>query len=61
MNVVRDEYEDENDADAAEVAAQEQQALKAKRQLSRGFFARMTEKLTGGPERPGEQKIGRTF
>ncbi len=55
--MAQEEYDDENDA---EEAAIEQQAAKAKRQLSRGRVARFTEKLTGGPERPGEQKIGRS-
>jgi len=41
-------------------AAAEQKASAARRQLSRGRFAQITEKLTGGPERPGEQKIGRS-
>lgn len=54
------EYDDENDVDIAEDEAREQQAAKARRQLSRGRFAQITEKLTGGPERPGEQKIGRS-
>ena len=54
------EYDDENDVDAAEEAARARQAAAARRQLSRGRFAQITEKLTGGPERPGEQKIGRS-
>ena len=54
------EYDDENDVDAAEEAARAKQAATARRQLSRGRFAQITEKLTGGPERPGEQKIGRS-
>ena len=53
------EYDNENDMDAEETA-REQQAAIARRQLSRGRFAQITEKLTGGPERPGEQKIGRS-
>lgn len=52
--------EEYDDLDAAEAAALEKQAHKARRQLSRGRFAQITEKLTGGPERPGEQKIGRS-
>lgn len=55
--MAQEEYDDQNDAD--EIAMEEQSA-KAKRQLSRGFVSRFTEKLTGGPERPGEQKIGRS-
>ena len=58
--MAQEEYDDENDVNAAEEAALEQQASKARRQLSRGRFAQLTEKLTGGPERPGEQKIGRS-
>ena len=58
--MAREEYDDENDVVAADDAAMEQHANKARRQLSRGRFAQLTEKLTGGPERPGEQKIGRS-
>ena len=54
------DYDNENDVDTAEEAARAQQAATARRQLSRGRFAQITEKLTGGPERPGEQKIGRS-
>ena len=49
-----------NAVDAAAEATRAQQAALAKRQLSRGRFSQLTEKLTGGPERPGEQKIGRS-
>ena len=44
------------------IAKQSREALaeKARRQLSRGRLARLTEKLTGGPERPGQQKIARS-
>ena len=55
--MAQEEYDDQNDA---ENAANDEQAAKAKRQLSQGRIARLTEKLTGGPERPGEQKIGRS-
>ena len=48
---------DENDADDA---ASGQQASRARQQLSRGRIAHITERLTGGPERPGEQRIGRS-
>ncbi len=51
------EQYDENDADDAAI---EQQASRARQQLSRGRIARITERLTGGPERPGEQRIGRS-
>ena len=54
------EHDDENDVDYAEEAARAQQSATARRQLSRGRFAQITEKLTGGPERPGEQKIARS-
>jgi hypothetical protein len=53
--VAQEEYQDKHDAEAAE-----RQAMKARRQLSKGRFTQLTEKLTGGPERPGEQKIGRS-
>lgn len=43
-----------------EDSAIEQQASRVRRQLARGRFAQITEKLTGGPERPGEQKITRS-
>lgn len=33
---------------------------KARRQLKRGRLTQLLEKLTGGPERPGQQKIGRS-
>lgn len=58
--MAQEEYEDKKDVEAAERAAMERQAMKARRQLSQGRFAQLTEKLTGGPERPGEQKIGRS-
>ena len=58
--MAQEEFEDENDVEAAEREAVERQAMKARRQLSQGRFAQLTEKLTGGPERPGEQKIGRS-
>lgn len=58
--MAREEYDDKNDVDAADDAAIEKHAEKARRQLSRGRFTQLTEKLTGGPERPGEQKIGRS-
>ena len=54
------EYDDENDVDAAEEVARARQSATARRQLSRGRFAQITEKLSGGPERPGEQKIARS-
>ena len=57
--MAQNEYE-EDDVDAAEEAVRAKQAATARRQLSRGRFAQITEKLTGGPERPGEQKIGRS-
>ena len=53
--MAQNEYE-EDDVEAARA----KQAATARRQLSRGRFAQITEKLTGGPERPGEQKIGRS-
>ena len=56
--MAQEEYDDETEA--AEEAVLQQQASKARRQMSRGRFAQLTEKLTGGPERPGEQKIGRS-
>ncbi len=48
------------DENEMEDAAIEQRASRVRRQLSRGRFAQITEKLTGGPERPGEQKITRS-
>ncbi len=57
--MAQNEYE-EDDVDTAEEAVRAKQAATARRQLSRGRFAQITEKLTGGPERPGEQKIGRS-
>ncbi|MEZ6032994.1 MAG: PQQ-binding-like beta-propeller repeat protein [Planctomycetaceae bacterium] len=48
---------DENGVEDTEIG---QQTARARRQLSRGRFAQITEKLTGGPERPGEQRIGRS-
>lgn len=33
---------------------------KGRRQLSRGAFSRFSDRLTGGPERPGEQHIARS-
>lgn len=50
----------EHDVDSTKEAARELQAAVVRRQLSRGRLAQITEKLTGGPERPGEQKIGRS-
>ncbi|MEI7700282.1 MAG: PQQ-binding-like beta-propeller repeat protein [Planctomycetia bacterium] len=41
-------------------AAKEAVAEKAKRQLKRGRLTMFAEKLSGGPQRPGQQKIGRS-
>jgi len=54
--VAQEEF-DENGSEDTEIG---QQTARARRQLSRGRFAQITEKLTGGPERPGEQRIGRS-
>jgi len=52
--------EDDDDSRDAEEAAREEELQKGRRQLRRGRFAQLTEKLTGGPERPGEQKVARS-
>ncbi len=61
-----EEYDDEEEVVEAVDAEDEREqargavAEKARRQLKRGRLAQLTEKLTGGPERPGQQKIGRS-
>lgn len=45
------------DAEDGREQSREFVAEKARRQLQRGRLARLAEKLTGGPERPGQQKI----
>jgi len=62
--VASEEY-DEDVVEAVEVDDDREQsrevlAGKARRQLSRGRLTQLSEKLTGGPERPGQQKIARS-
>ena len=45
------------DAEDGREQSREFVAEKARRQLQRSRLARLAEKLTGGPERPGQQKI----
>jgi outer membrane protein assembly factor BamB len=64
--VATEEYDDEDDVvEAVEVdedheESREAHAEKARRQLNRGRLAQLSDKLTGGPERPGQQKIARS-
>jgi hypothetical protein len=67
--VASEEYDDEeevvepveaDDADDATDKSRRAFEEKARRQLSRGRLTTLAEKLSGGPERPGEQKIGRS-
>jgi hypothetical protein len=55
-----DEVVEDVEAEEDRQASRDAIAEKARRQLKRGRFALMTEKLSGGPERPGEQKVGRS-
>lgn len=63
-----EEYDDEevvedvkpDDADDQSDESRRAFEEKARRQLRRGRLAKLAEKLSGGPERPGEQKIGRS-
>lgn len=60
-----EEYDDDDVVEVVKVDDDREQsrealAEKARRQLNRGRLARLTEKLTGGPERPGQQKIARS-
>ena len=57
-----EEYDD--DVEEVEVDDREESreviSEKARRQLRRGKLSELAEKLTGGPERPGQQKIARS-
>lgn len=46
--------------DEKDDAAKDALSAKARQQLKRGRLSALSDKLTGGPERPGEQKIGRS-
>ncbi len=46
--------------DEKDDAAKDALSAKARQQLKRGRLSSLSDKLTGGPERPGEQKIGRS-
>jgi PQQ-like domain len=54
---VRDDQLEQEEAEAAE---RDRHRARAERQLSRGRIRSLGDRLTGGPERPGEQKIGRS-
>jgi hypothetical protein len=59
--VASDEYDEDEDIRAdADAADRSRQRKRAERQLSRGRIRSLGDKLTGGPERPGEQKISRS-
>lgn len=49
-----------DDEERNESAAEEALREKARRQLRRGRLSSLSDRLTGGPERPGEQKVGRS-
>ena len=63
-----EEYDDDevveavesDDADEAYSESRKRFEEKARRQLRRGRLTKLAEKLSGGPERPGEQKVGRS-
>lgn len=60
-----EEYDDDDVVEAVEVPderakSREVVSQKARRQLRRGRLAQLSDKLTGGPERPGQQKIVRS-
>lgn len=57
--MAREEYDKDREAADAE-ALGEAQAEKARRQLKRNWTERLSDRLTGGPERPGEQNVGRS-
>lgn len=46
--------------DEQDDAAKDALSAKARQQLKRGRLSTLSDRLTGGPERPGEQKIGRS-
>ena len=57
-----EEYEDEVEEVEADDREESREVIseKARRQLRRGKLSELAEKLTGGPERPGQQKIARS-
>ncbi len=57
--MAREEYDEQAD-DELTGALAPRQSEKARRLAQRGWWQRLTDKLIGGPERPGEQKVGRS-
>lgn len=51
---------DDTDRDEDDSGSRDRQRARAERQLKRGRMSQLSDRLTGGPERPGEQSIGRS-
>ena len=57
---VVDEVAENAARDTDRTSTREALAAKARQQLRRGRLTELSEKLSGGPQRPGQQKIGRS-
>lgn len=55
-----EEVDEDIRGDEQDAARRDRQRARADRQLARGRIHQLSDKLTGGPERPGEQKIARS-